>query len=148
MTLPSFGVRNPVPANLVMLALIGVGILFGFGIRREFFPETRPTEVLITAPYPGAAPDEIEDSLAIKIEDQLVDVEGIKEINTTVSEGVASIRLEFVESIDIDVATADVKREIDALQDLPENSERIIVEAFEPKLPVVNLTLSGDIDER
>ncbi|TVQ64751.1 MAG: efflux RND transporter permease subunit [Phycisphaerales bacterium] len=147
MSLSSFGVHRPVVANLVMLVIIGAGIIFGLNLRREFFPETRPNEVIITAPYPGAAPDEIESSLAIKIEDRIADLRGVKEINTTVSEGVASIRVEFVSGTDINIAVARVKREIDALQDLPERAERITVAEFEPNIPVVMLTLVGESDE-
>ncbi len=148
MSLVSFGIRKPVAANLVMLAIIGAGLAFGVNLRREFFPETRPNEVLIAAPYPGAAPDEIEDSLAIKIEDRIADLRNVKEINTTVTEGAATIRIEFEEGIGIDNAVARVKREMDALQDLPDRAERITVEEFEPNIPVINVSLHGEASER
>lgn len=148
MSLSSFGVHRPVVANLVMMVIVGAGLIFGVGLRREFFPEIRPNEVFVAAPYPGAAPDEVERSLAIKIEDRIADLRGVKEINTTVSEGVASIRVEFASGWDIDVAVARVKREIDALQDLPERSERITIREFEPNIPVVMMTLVSDADER
>jgi len=144
----SFGVRRPVVANLVMVAIVGAGIVLGAGLRREFFPEVRPNLVSIAAPYPGASPEEIEDSLAIKIEDRVADLRGVKEINTTIVEGAANITIEFFDGFEIDNAVARVKREVDALQDLPERAERIIVQELEPTLPVVTLTLYGDADER
>ena len=148
MNIAAFGVRKPVPANLVMLALVGAGLALGLRLRREFFPETRPNEVVITAPYPGASPDEIENALAIKIEDRVDDLDDVKEINTTVVEGAATIRIEFNEGVPIEDAVARVKREVDALQDLPERAERIIVTEFEPNIPVISVTLFGDADER
>ncbi len=148
MSLPAFGVRKPVVANLLMFALLVGGVLFGAGIRREFFPEIDPTMVLISAPYPGAAPDEVERALASKIEDQLRDLRDVKEITSTVTEGAAVVRVEFEPEKDIDVAVADVKREIDALQDLPDAAERIIVQKLEPNLPAIALSLYGDADER
>jgi len=148
MSLVRFGVRHPVPANLVMVAIIGFGVIYGLNVRREFFPETRPTEVIVNAPYPGASPDEVEDSLATKIENQLTDLEDVKEISSTASEGAAQVRIEFGEGVDIALAVSRVKREVDALQDLPQEAERITVEDFVPKLPVINLTLYGDADER
>jgi hydrophobic/amphiphilic exporter-1 (mainly G- bacteria), HAE1 family len=147
MGLPEFGVKKPVVANLMMLALIGAGLLFGIGLRREFFPEVRPNQVLITAPYPGATPDEVEKALATKIEDRIADLRDLDEINSTVSTGAASIVIEFKEGKDIDAAVADVKREIDALQDLPEQSERIVVSKFEPNLPAIVVALFGDSNE-
>jgi multidrug efflux pump subunit AcrB len=147
MSLPSFGVRNPVVANLTMFAIIAAGLLFGLTLRREFFPEVEPRQLLVFAPYPGAAPEEVEQALAIKIEDRLADLTGIKEINTTVGEGGASVRIEFREGIDIDEAVADAKREIDALQDLPDEADRITVSKLEPLLPVIIVTVFGDSDE-
>ncbi len=148
MSLASFGVRKPVVANLVMFALIGAGIVFGLGLRREFFPEIRANQVLVTAPYPGAAPDEVEDALAIKIEDRLADLSDVEEINTTVSEGLAVVQVEFSEGISIDDAVAEVKREVDALQDLPDAADRITVTSLEPNLPAIVVSIFGDYDER
>ena len=148
MSLAAFGVQRPVVATIIKFVLLFGGVAFGLGLRREFFPETNPTQVMIAAPYPGASPDEIESSLATKIEDRVADLRDIKELTTTVSEGAAVVRIEFKEGVDIDVKVADVKREIDALQDLPERSERIIVSKFEPNIPVIILSLVGDAGER
>lgn len=148
MSLPAFGVRKPVVANLLMFALLFGGVIFGAKIRREFFPQADPTTVLIAAPYPGAAPDEVERALASKIEDALRDLRDIKEINSTVNESAATISVEFESGTDIDAAVADVKREIDALQDLPDAAERITVDKLEPNLPAIIISLYGDSDER
>lgn len=148
MSLARYGVRNPVVANLLMFAILGGGILFGVTLRREFFPEVDATFVSVSAPYPGAAPDEVEDALAIKIEDRLADVDGVKEISSTINEGGAGILVEFEEGTDIDEAVSDVKREIDALDDLPESAERIIVRKIEPRLPVIIVTIYGEVNER
>lgn len=148
MSLAGFGVRHPVPANLIMLALLGGGIVLGLNLRREFFPETRPNEVIVSAPYPGASPEEIENSLAIKIEDRVADLDDVKEINTSVVEGSTTVRIEFEEGIAIEDAVARVKREVDALQNLPERSERIVVSEFEPNIPVVSISIYGSADER
>ncbi|GJM18244.1 MAG: multidrug transporter AcrB [Phycisphaeraceae bacterium] len=148
MSLARFGVRHPVVANLVMFALIGAGLMFGVSLRREFFPAVNPTFIVVSAPYPGAAPEEIEDALAVKIEDTLTDIDGVKEISTTAAEGFATVMVEFKSGTNIDRALADVKREVDALQDLPDAAERITVDMLEPNLPAISLSLYGDADER
>jgi hydrophobic/amphiphilic exporter-1 (mainly G- bacteria), HAE1 family len=148
MSLARFGVRKPVVANLVMFAVMAAGLIFGLTLRREFFPFVEPRNVRILAPYPGAAPEEVESSLGKKIEDRVADIPGVKEINTTVSEGLCIVNAEFVEGTPIDRAVADVKREMDALQDLPEQSDRITVDKVEPNLPAIVLSISGDADER
>lgn len=148
MSLTAFGVRNPVIVNLVMFTIIGAGIIFGIQLRREFFPEVRPNLVMVMAPYPGASPQEIEESLASKIEDQIADLDDIVEMNTTIAEGACTVMIEFEEGVDISEKVFDVKSEMDALQDLPEESERIVVEKFEPNLPTINVSLYADADER
>lgn len=148
MSLAAFGVKNPVVANLVMFTIIGAGVIFGLTLVREFFPETRPNLVAISAPYPGAAPDEVEDALTIKIEDAVEDLSEVEEITSTVSEGGTSIMVEFADGVDIDKAVNDVQREVDALQDLPDAADRIIVAKMEPNLPAISLSIFGDADER
>ncbi|MCA9312402.1 MAG: efflux RND transporter permease subunit, partial [Phycisphaerales bacterium] len=148
MNIAEFGVRKPVVANLVMWVIIGSGLIFGVSLRREFFPEVESSEVTIAAPYPGASPDEVERSLATKIEDRLVDLDDVKEMETTITEGAAGITVEFEQNVDLGEALDEVKREIDALQDLPEESERITVDKLERQMPIIDLTLFGYGDER
>ncbi len=148
MRLAAFGVRNPVVSNLVMFTIMGAGVIFGFSLIREFFPETRPNLVAITAPYPGAAPDEVEDALTIKIEDAVEDVEDVEEITSTVGEGGTTVMVEFADGIDIDQAVQDIQTEVDALQDLPDAADRIVVAKMEPNLPAISLSVFGEADEK
>ena len=148
MSLPSFGVRNPVISNLCMFAIIFAGLFYGLSLRREFFPEIRPNLITVTAPYPGASPDEVERSLVRKIEDAMIGMDGVKELSSTAGEGLAMVTIELESGFDIDESLADVKRRVDALQDLPEASERMVVDKVEPNLPGIILNLSGGADER
>lgn len=148
MSLASFGVRRPVVPTLVMWAIVAAGLLFGVSLRREFFPETPAREVVISAPYPGAAPDEVERALAVKIEDSLKSLDDVKEITTTVSEGAAAVRVEFNEGVDIVEKVAEIKREVDALQDLPDAADRIVVRDIKPALPAIIASVYGDADQR
>lgn len=148
MSFARFGVRKPVVANLVMFAIIGAGLVFGVGLRREFFPYVESRIITIRAPYPGAAPEEVEDALATKIEDRLADLTGVKEINSTIGEGAASFSVEFNEGYPIQIALNDVKREIDALQDLPDDVDNIVVDILEPNMPAIIVAIYGQADER
>ncbi|NCF40890.1 MAG: hypothetical protein GWP75_12325, partial [Planctomycetia bacterium] len=148
MSLPSFGARRPVPANLLMLALIIGGIYAGLNMRREFFPEIDPEAARVELIYPGATPREIEESMARKVEDAVGSVQEVRRIETTVSEGAGILVVKFDEGTDIPEAIEDVERAIERLSDLPDDAERIRVVEFEPNLPVIILTLHGEVDER
>ncbi|MFW6060138.1 MAG: efflux RND transporter permease subunit [Phycisphaeraceae bacterium] len=148
MSIARFGVNKPVVVNLLMLTLLIGGIVMGLALRREMFPETTPEQALITMPYPGASPEEVETSLALKVEDALADLDEVEEIRSTLAEGGGGVTVEFREGVDPDAALDEVERAIDALQDLPRDAEEIEVELFEPRLPVIRLALFGDLDER
>lgn len=148
MSLARFGVRKPVPINLLMMAILLAGAVSGLSLRREFFPESEPEMASIRLPYPGVTPDELEETLAIKVEDKLIDLDEIKEIRTTLTEGGGGIVVEFREDADPDEALDEVERAIDALQDLPEEAEKIQVQLMEPKLPVIRVALYGELDEQ
>lgn len=141
--LSEFGVRKPVVANLLMAALIVGGLVASTTLRKQFFPETEPDTATIALPYPGAAPEEVESSLAIKVEDALRGIDEVDEIRTTVAEGGGGITIKFKEGVDVDAAMDDVKREIDALQDLPNEAEEITSQLIEPRLPVIRVVLAG-----
>ena len=74
MSLPRFGVTRPVPVNILMVVLLAGGVAAGLTMTREFFPETTPESATVTLPYPGATPQQIEESLAMKVEDKLAEL--------------------------------------------------------------------------
>ncbi len=148
MSLARFGVRKPVPVNLLMTAILLAGLVSGMSLRREFFPESDPDMATVRLPYPGVTPDELEETLAIKVEDKLIDLDEIKEIRSTLTEGGGGITVEFHEDADPDEALDEIERAIDALTDLPEESEKIQAQLMEPKLPVIRVALYGDLDEQ
>ena len=133
MNLPKFGVQKPVPVNILMCALLLAGVFSAFVITREFFPDLTPERAMITAPYPGASPEEIEEALAIKIEDAVADIDEVDEIRTTIAEGGGGITVKFRSGVNIEKAVDEVERAIDALQDLPDEAEEIQVVESEPK---------------
>ncbi len=149
MSLPAFGVRKPVPINLLMMAMVIGGLWAAASLRREFFPEIEPEQATVTMPYPGAAPEEVEESLAIKVEDKLAELDEVDRLFTNVSEGGGGITVEFREGLrDVDKAVDEVERAIDTLTDLPDEAETIEVRELEPQIPVIRVTIYGPAEER
>jgi len=144
-------VENPVLVNIVVLAILVGGVYAGLTLVREMFPESRPNAVVIVAPYPGATPLEVEKGLALRIEEAIKDIEDIDKIVTEISEGRCIIKVEMTHDVsDIDQAVTDFKAAIDAIprDELPEEAEEIRVAKAEPRLPVISVTIFGDVDER
>ena len=144
MSLPRFSVRNPILVNLLMCVILLCGSLCALTMTREMFPESRPEKLLITTVYPGVSPQEIEKALTIKIEEAVRDVEGVEQIDSTVIESMSVSKLTLVAGLrNVDRVLQEVKSEIDAIDDLPEDAQKTTVTKLEPKLPVIAVALFG-----
>ncbi len=97
MNLPKFGVKNPVPVNLLMAGLILAGIFASFNLRRQFFPDMEFDKVLISMAYPGASPEDVQSAIAKRIENALIAIDEVDEIVSTCVEGSVSIVVSFKE---------------------------------------------------
>lgn len=148
LTLLSFGVRQPVAANLLMMAIIVAGIMFGLSMRREMFPETKPNRAAITIIYPGASPDEVEEGVVLKVEDKVASLDNVDEITSTIVEGGGTVMVEFDRDVsDIDEAVNDIKAALDTIDDLPDDAEQLRTTKFEAVLPVISISVVGDVPE-
>lgn len=150
-SLARFSVDNPVIVGVIMMAMLIGGGYSAATLVREMFPESRPNRIMITAPYPGATPSEIERGLALRIEEAVKDVDDLDKITSSVTEGLCIVTVVLTnDADDIDQAVNDVKAAIDTIprDELPEEAEEIRVAKFEPRLPVISVTLFGDLDER
>lgn len=148
MSLPRFSVNNQVLVNMIMLVTLVAGGAFALTLVREMFPESRADSIMIVAAYPATQPEELEKAVTIKIEEAVRDVEGVEKVNSTVSEGLSSTTLTLYNEVDdVDAVLQEVKNEVDAIADLPDDLERITVAKAEPTLPVIMVALHGEGDE-
>ena len=122
MNIPKFSVRNPVLINLLMVIIFLLGIYTTMTIPKEAMPQIDLGKFLITVAYRGVSPDEIESLIINPIEDELADITDIDYITSTASEGIATIVVNLLPSVDIDKAWNDVATELDKVTDLPEDA--------------------------
>ena len=148
MSLPRFSVRNRALVNMLMIVILVAGAGFSLSLVREMFPESRPDKLMISAVDPGVQPQEIEKAITIKIEEAVRDIEGVDKVDSTVGDGFTSTVLTLLNDVhDVDAVLQDVKTEVDAIQDFPEDLEQITVAKFVPKLPVISVAIYGSGDE-
>ncbi len=146
-TIVGFCVRRSVPVTLLMWTLLIGGAVALATMRREFFPETAPQAARIVLVYPGASPKEIEESMARKIEDRVVDVEGVDRVETRLSEGTGGITVKLLAGTDSDKAIEDIRLAIEQITDLPPEAERVRVFDFKPNFPTIMVTVASDAGE-
>ena len=140
--------NNHVAANLLMGLIILGGLVSLPQMPRKSFPDIDIPMINISVPYLGAAPEEAELGVCIRIEEELEGIEGVKEIRSNATEGLCSISVELYENADESKALDDVKNRIDAIDTLPEETEKPIINLVTPRRSVLSLAITGPTDER
>ena len=140
--------RNGVAANLLMVLILAAGIFSVGQIVQEVFPEFSLDTIQVTVAYPGATPDEVEESIVQKIEESIEAVEGIKQITSTAAEGLGVVTVELELGADLAKALDDVKAEVDRIPTFPEAAERPAVTELTNRSSVMRLAVYGDASER
>jgi len=145
----AWAAKTPVFANLLMVFLIVAGGAATVAMTREMFPEFSMDKVMISVPYPGATPDELEGSVAVKIEEAIRGIEGVSLIETTVSEGSALVTAE-IDSRQRDPrdALVDIRNEISRISTFPDDVKEPVISLQVNRRQVVTLALWGDLEER
>lgn len=139
---------NTVAANLLMLLFIVGGFLMISRVKQEVFPEVELDTVVISVPYLGAAPAEVEQGIILAIEEQVRGIDDVKEVNSTAVEGAATIRAELILGADSQDALNEIKSAVDRVPSLPADAERPIVSLASNRREVISLVIYGDKDEK
>ena len=106
-------VNNPVTTALVFIAMAIFGVFSLINISLDRFPKFDANVIMVMSSYPGASAEDIETNLTKVLENSLNGVSDLKDINSTSKENMSLITLKFIEGVDIDVATNDVRDKLD-----------------------------------
>ncbi|MCL1088192.1 efflux RND transporter permease subunit [Shewanella profunda] len=137
--------RNSVAANLLMWALLVGGLFSTVLINKEVFPSFELNLLNISVAYPGAAPQEIEEGINIKIEEAIQDINGIKKVTSVASEGVGSITIEVEDGYDVQNVLDEAKIRLDAIATFPVNIEKPNIYQIKPENNVIWVSVYGDM---
>ena len=124
MSIAKFSVKNNVLVNLLMYALFIFGFISLIQMPRELNPNINFNMVLIIVPYPGAAPGEVENLIVDPIEDEIQDVDNIKEVMSDSNEGFGFVMVRFkdMSRSEFRERLTDIKTEVDKI-DFPDEAE-------------------------
>ncbi len=138
---------NHVAANLLMLVFIVGGLVVGLQITQEVFPDIALDFVEVEVVYPGAGPEEVEEGIILKIEENLSGIEGVKEIRSTASEGMGRVVAELYPGENQDQVLQDIKSEVDRISTFPGDAERPVISNIMRRRSVLTLAVYGDLPE-
>ena len=139
--------RNHVAANLLMAFIIIAGLATTLtSARKQMFPQIEFNSISISAAYPGAAPADIEEGVALRIEDALEEVQGLDRVITYSRRNSFSAHIEVDETYDLQEVMDEIKVQIDGIVSFPAGMERPIITARKYRQEVLYITVFGDLE--
>lgn len=140
--------KNGVAANLLALVIVIGGMVAILStVKIELFPQFSMDTITVSVPFLGAAPEEVEENINMRIEERIQDLEGIKELRSTAVEGQGTVSVEIEKGYDSRKLLDDIKSRVDAIDTFPEEAEQPVVEELLIKREVLAVSLYGDADE-
>ncbi len=142
----AFLVKYPLWSNVILYSILGFGIISFFQMRYSFFPEIQSGIITIQVAFPGASPQEVEEGVILKIEENLEGIESIDRITSISRENFGSVNVEADFGVDIGRVLADVKNAVDRISSFPQGSEKPVI--FEQKFRsrALSVVLYGETD--
>jgi hydrophobic/amphiphilic exporter-1 (mainly G- bacteria), HAE1 family len=143
--LSAIAIRRPVFTVMVTLALLVLGLVGFSRLGTDLFPDVSFPVVMVTVPYPGASPTEVETLVSKPIEDAVVSLNGIDRVRTYSREGASTAVIMFTLGSDIKDAASEVRERISQVRyKFPEGTKEPVINRFDVSgAPILTFTLRG-----
>lgn len=141
-------IRNPVAANVTMVAVLLVGAATITSLRQEVVPTIQQEMVSVSVSYPGASPEEIEEAICMRIEEAVQGLSGVERITAQANENFGTVSVEYLESTNPQEFLDEVKSEVDRIDTFPEEAEEPIINLVEINQQVLEIAVWGGEDLR
>ena len=140
----AYFIRHSVAVNVVVFAFIIFGFFGASKLKSSFFPLVDSKNISINVVYPGASPQEVEEGIVLKIEDNLKGLDGVERVTSTSRENSGNINVEIQKGKDIDFMLLEVKNAVDRVPTFPVGMEPLIVAKQENLRPTITFAISGE----
>ncbi|WP_165748172.1 efflux RND transporter permease subunit [Cellulophaga sp. Z1A5H] len=140
----TYFIKYHVAVSVFLLAITVFGIVGVMSLKSSFFPLVDSSVISITIAYPGASPQEIEEGIVLKIEDNLKGLEGVDRVTSKSSENSGSISVEIEKGENIDFMLLEVKNAVDRVPSFPTGMEPLVVAKNENIRETISFAISGE----
>jgi HAE1 family hydrophobic/amphiphilic exporter-1 len=146
MFLSDVSIKRPVFATMMMLALVVLGVVSYRRLAIDEYPDVTYPTISVSVSYPGASPEVIMRQVSKPLEENLNTVQGIKEINSSSSQGRSNVRVTFNLGVDIGVAQQDVQAKVARIRrSLPPNIDEPVIQHFDPNdSPIMSIAMQSN----
>ena len=139
----AYFVKYPKAVNILVMFFIVFGVSGVLALKSSFFPLIDSKFISINATFPGASPQEVEEGVIYKIEENLKGVSGIVRVTSTSRENSGTIMVETDEDFELDAILFEVKNAVDKVPSFPVDLEPIVITKVEEQQPTVIFSLTG-----
>ena len=139
---------NGVASNLLMFGILAVGLVSLTGLEQEGWPTVPFNQFEISVPFPGATPEEVEEGIVVKIEDEVRGLADVKTVRSVAAPGMASVRVEVNSGTDMDAKKDEIESAVARIQTFPGGAERPRIREMTNAQSMMRLILYGDVPER
>jgi multidrug efflux pump subunit AcrB len=139
---------NPVASNLLFFLVIVMGVLALGDLRKETFPNIPPTMVTISVSYDSGSAKQSEEGLALKIEEALEGVSGIKKVTSISTRRGTTVTVDKESSVDLERLLEDVKIQVDAISTFPSGAENPVVSKQKKQDHALQISVHGHVDRK
>ena len=149
MKIADISIKRPSIVIVVFTALSLLGILSYLSLNYELLPKFSPGVVSISTIYPGASPNEVENTVTKKLEDAVASMENVKKIDATSFESLSVVVITLTSGADVDLALNDAQRKVNAiLADLPDDAKAPTLAKFSlDDLPIITMSATSNLPE-
>lgn len=138
--------NNSVAANLLLFSMIIMGIMSLSTLRKEAFPSLEPDTISVSVVYDSGDAQQAEEGIALKVEEALETVAGIKRITSTSNANGSHISIEKTTDYSLDELLTDVKNQVDAINNFPVDAEQPVIDKARRQDHALSIELFGDTD--
>lgn len=140
--------KNSVAANILMFAIVGIGIWSATErVVLQEFPDYPSRVISVSVSYPGSTPTEVEQAIVTRIEEAVFDLEGIKEMTSNSNSNSGTVNLEIIDGYDMSKAFDAIQTRVDGIRTFPVEAERPQVTMPEIRQRAITVVLAGDLSE-
>ena len=140
----AYFIKHSVAVNVIVIAFLIFGGVGAYKLNSSFFPLVDSKNISINVTYPGASPQEVEEGIILKIEDNLKGLNGVDRVTSTSRENSGNINVEIEKGKNIDFMLLEVKNAVDRVPTFPVGMEPLIVSKLEALRPTITFSISGE----
>jgi len=137
-------IKHPTAGNILMMAIIAIGLASIPQLNKESFPVLKPSKVQVNVAYPGANPADVEDAICNRLEDATDGISFLKEQKCDARDNIALFTLEMQEAGEIKTFYDDIKAAIDGITDFPDEVEDPTIKQLGRISPVANIAITSE----